>query len=319
MKKVYQKNVLILGGGGFLGVNLVKYLLRNQKYNITILDSFDPRFKSNENNLNDVRDKIELIRGDILDDALLKKVIIGKDIIFNLAAQTSHPISIKNPIFDIEINCIGALKVLCAVKDFNKNAVLVYASSSTMVGKSKKNFIDEEHSENPLDIYSANKGVAEKYHKIFANVYGVKTISLRFANLYGPFGKNDPSSGFLNYFLNLALNGRPITVFGDGNQLRNVMFVEDACDILLIASKHKNLFGGAYFAVHNEHKSVKEIAETVAKVFKSKVEFVPYPEIRKKMEVDHQKISGKLLHDLTGWKPNYSFLEGLKEIRNHYH
>src|SRR3989344_1560360 len=301
MKK-NKKNILILGGGGFLGVNFTRKLIREPNLNITVVDSFDPLFRSEEKNLKEIKNKITLVKGDIRDEDLLKKIIPGKDIIFNLAGQTSHPISLKNPVLDADINVSGALKVLLAVRNLNPKAVLVYAATSTAVGKAIREFIDEDHPERPLDIYSAHKGIAEKYHRIFANSYGLKTVSLRFANLYGPYGKEDAAFGFFNYFIHLAKNGMPLPVYGDGAQLRNAMFVEDACDILWLAAGKPELYGGAYFAVHGDHHSVREIAENIADVFGSKVEFIPYPEIRKNIEVDHQRISGKRLYALTGWK-----------------
>ena len=307
-----KKNILILGGGGFFGANFTRRLLSEPNLDITIVDSFDPLLKSDERNLDAVKDKITLIKGDIRDENLLKKIIPGKDIIFNLAGQTSHPVSLQNPALDADINVSGALKVLLAVRDLNPGAVLVYASTSTIMGKAKKDFIDEDHPENHLDIYSAHKGIAEKYHRIFANVYGLKTVSLRFANLYGPYGKGDAAFGFFNYFIHLAKNNKPITVYEDGNQLRNAMFVDDACDILRLAAEKPELYGGAYFAVHGDHHSVREIAENIAGVFGSKVEFIPYPKERKNIEVDHQRISGKRLYELTGWHPKYSLREGLK-------
>src|SRR3989338_4767064 len=311
MKK-NKKNILILGGGGFLGVNFTRRLLREPNLNITVVDSFDPLFRSEERNLEEVTDKITLIKGDIRDENLLKKVIPGKDIIFNMAGQTSHPISLQNPALDADINVSGALKVLLAVRDLNPSAVLVYTATSTAVGKAIREFIDEDHPERPLDIYSAHKGIAEKYHRIFANSYGLKTVSLRLANLYGPYGKGDAAFGFFNYFIHLAKNNQPITVYGEGGQLRNAMFVEDACDALWVAANSPKLYGESYFAVHNEHHSVREIAENITDVFGGSVIFVPYPKERKKIEVDHNRISGESFYKLTGWRPKYSLKEGLK-------
>ena len=117
-------------------------------------------------NLQDVWSQIRFIRGDIRNETLLAEVVQDQDVIFNCAAQTSHALSIQYPLLDAEINCLGSLKLLEAVRLLNKNAVVVYSSSSTVIGKALNEIADEDHPERPLEIYSANKGVAEKYYRI---------------------------------------------------------------------------------------------------------------------------------------------------------
>lgn len=309
---INDKKVLILGGAGFIGVNLIRHLLLVPGAKITVVDSLDPIFKSDKKHLEPFLDRIDFIVGDISDEVILNRVIPDQDIIFNLAGQTSHPYSLENPVLDAQINSIGVLKVLMAIKQLNSQTRVVFSSSSTLTGRSLRDIIDEDHPENPLDIYSAHKGVAEKYHKIFHNAFGLNTVCLRFANIFGPFGKGDPAFGFLNYFIDIARQKKPITVYGDGEQTRNVMFVDDVCDILLLAGSHPKLAGQVLFATHHDHYSVKEIAEAIAKVFDSRVEFVPWPAIRKKIDVDKVKFSAKRLYDLTGWRARHSLLDGLE-------
>lgn len=312
MQKQVKKNILILGGAGFLGANLVRRCLQEPGVNITVVDSLDQAFKSSLSSLEEVADKIKFIQGDIRDDKLLKEIIPNQDIIFNCAAQTSHPQSLKDAIFDTEINCIATLKVLTTIKDLNPEAVIVYPSTSTVVGKAKT-FIDENHFEKPLEIYSANKGVAEKYHQIFHTMHNIKTVVLRFGNLLGPFGKNHPDFGFINYFINQVAEGKRITIFGEGQQKRNPMFVDDATEIMWRAAHDQRLIGGVYFAAHNEHHSVRDIAFAIVKVFNGQdPEFIPWPDMRKLIEVDNVNISSVRLYLLTGWQPKFSLTEGLK-------
>jgi len=307
-----MKNILILGGAGFLGANLARRCLRESDVNVTVIDSLEPAMESTLDSLAEVKDKIKFIQGDMRDVELLKKEIPDKDIIFNCAAQTSHPKSLQDPVFDAEINCIGNLRVLNAVRDYNPQAVIVYPSSSSIIGKAVGDVIDESHGEKPLDIYSANKGVAEKYYRIYNKIYDLKTIVLRFANLFGPYGKKSPAFGFLNYFINLAVEKKPITIYGDGDQTRNVMYVDDAADIMWLAAQEPKLIGEAYFAVHHDHYSVKEIAETIADVFGGEIKSIPWPDVRKRIEIDKVKISGQRLFNLMNWKPKYSLREGLE-------
>ncbi|MCA9399398.1 MAG: NAD-dependent epimerase/dehydratase family protein, partial [Candidatus Omnitrophica bacterium] len=205
-------NILILGGAGFLGCNLVRRCLKDEGNTIRVVDALDPRLKSTTDNLAEVMGRIDFIQGSLCDRALMDKVVADADVIFNCAAQTSHPLSLSDPFFDVEMNCVGNLHLLESVKEKNRTAKVIYTSSSTIIGKALNEVVDETHGEAPLDIYSANKGVAEKYYRIYHTLYDMKTLSLRFANLYGPYGKGYPEFGFINYFIELARRNQDITI-----------------------------------------------------------------------------------------------------------
>jgi len=308
--------ILILGGAGFLGSNLVRRCLLDPDNEITVVDSLDERLKSSAENLSDVMDKIEFVQGDMRDQNLMEKHVAGVDVIFNCAGQTSHPLSLEDPFFDVEVNCKGNLTLLEAIKNVNKEAMVIYTSSSTVIGRAMGDTVDETHGEAPLDIYSANKGVAEKYYRIYNRVHDLKTLSLRFANLYGPYGKGFAEFGFINYFISLAERGKTITVYGDGMQNRNVMYVEDAADLLYECTKHPTIFGSVYFAVHREHYPVIEIAKTIVEVFKKgKIEQVEWPEVRKRIEIDNVIISAARLYYELQYEPKYDLREGLKRTK----
>lgn len=305
-------NILILGGAGFIGNNLTRKCLEKGKHRLTVVDFLDPRLKSSLDNLEDILPKIKFIKGDIRDKKLMTAVVKNQDAIINCAAQTSHLLSLKDPFFDVDINCRGTLTLLEAVKEINPKTKVVYLSSSTLIGKAVGEIIDEKHGEKPLDIYSANKGVAEKYHYIYHRVYGLKTLSLRFANIFGPYGKGFPEFGFINYFINLAHQNKEITIYGTGRQIRNIMYVEDACDLLYKSIFQDNIFGDTYFAVHREHYSILEIAKTITSVFKKgKIKKIPWPEVRKKIEIDDVFISGAKLFYKMKWEPRYNLRKGL--------
>lgn len=309
-------NILIIGGAGFLGNNLVRRCLQEPENNITVVDSLDPRLKSSVESFNDILSKIDFVKGDMTDAELMKKLVKDQDVIFNCAGQTSHPLSLEDPFFDVEVNCVGNLTVLEAVKEVNKDALVIYTSSSTVIGRAVGDVVDETHGESPLEIYSANKGVAEKYYRIYNKVHDLKTLSLRFANLYGPYGKGYPEFGFINYFISLAQQDKEITIYGDGMQNRNVMFVEDAADLLYECIKYPQIFGNVYFAVHREHYSVRKIAEEILSVFgKGKLKMVEWPDVRKRIEIDNVVISAaKLYYDIK-YEPQHNLRQGLERTK----
>ena len=308
--------ILILGGAGFFGANLVRRCLRDDKNRVTVVDSLEQRLKSSLESLQEVKPFITFIKGDIRDSALMERVVKDQDVIFNCAGQTSHPISLSDPLFDTEINCTGNLRVLEAVRKYNRSARIIYTSSSTVIGKAVGDIVTESHSESPLDIYSANKCAAEKYYYIYHKVYGIKTLSLRFANLYGPYGKGFPEFGFINYFIWLAANNQEISIFGEGNQTRNVMYVEDAADLVYHCVLNDRLYGNVYFAVHREHYPVIDIAREIVSVFGTgRLVKKRWPKVRKRIEIGDAVISGAKLYYETQWEPKFNLREGLTRTK----
>jgi UDP-glucose 4-epimerase len=308
--------ILIIGGAGFLGSNLVRFCLSKPDVQITVMDSLDPHLHATTSHLRPLWNKIRFVRGDIRDETLLAEIVQNQDVIFNLAAQTSHPLSIQFPLLDAEVNCNGNLKLLETVRLLNRNAIVVYTSTSTVIGKAEEPCVDEDHGEQPLEIYSANKGVAEKYYRIYHTLHDLKTVVIRFANLFGPYGKGYPEFGFVNYFLHLAMQNQTIEIFGDGKQLRNVMYVEDAADALWMAASDKKLYGKMFFATSDQHVSVREIAETIVRtVGRGKVSYIQWPEERRRIEVDHVQFSSARFHEMTGWKPVYNLETGLRKTK----
>ena len=308
--------ILIIGGAGFLGANLARRCLAEPGVEVTVMDSLDPHLRSTTRNLKEIWNDIDFVRGDMREEHLIAELVQDRDIIFNCAAQTSHPLSIQYPLLDADINCVGNLKLLEAIRLLNEQAIVVYTSSSTVVGKALAEVVDESHGEKPLEIYSANKGVAEKYYRIYHTLHDLRTVVLRFANLYGPYGKGYPEFGFINYFISQAWANEEIKIFGSGAQERNVMYVEDATEILWRAAQDERLVGESYFATSDEHLSVREIAERTVKILgRGSVTHTDWPDERRRIEVERAKFSAARLRAINGWTPQYDFNSGLERTR----
>ncbi len=310
-------NILIIGGAGFLGANLVRRCLAEPDVQITVMDSLEPHLHATTDNLRPVWSRIRFVRGDLRDETLLADIVQNKEIIFNCAAQTSHPLSIQYPLLDAEINCLGNLKLLESIRLLNKGARVIYVSSSTVIGKAVTEVVNEDHWERPLEIYSANKGVAEKYYRIYNTIHDLQTVVLRFANLYGPYGKGYPEFGFINYFIHLAHTGQEIRIFGPGSQSRNILHVNDATEILWKAAHEPRLTGESFFATGNEHLTVRQIADSIVSVFpRGTVSHTEWPDERKRMEIDHVTFSSERLRAIVDWKPAITFQEGLRQVKS---
>lgn len=309
--------ILVAGGAGFVGANLVRRCLGEPGAEVTVLDSLDSHFQSTTECLRDVWDRINFVQGDLRDDDLLADLVKHQETIFNCAGQTSHPRSLLNPVLDVELNCLASIKLLEAAREHNSNATLVFASSSTVVGKTDADAVDENQGERPLDIYSANKGAAEKYYQVYHSAHDLRTACIRLPNLYGPFGKVDSQFGFINYFISRAIAGDTLPIFGDGHQKRNVLYVEDAAEIMWCAATDERLSGSIYSAAGDEHLPVLSIAEAIVEVFgKGSIEHVEWPDDRRRMEIGDARISSERLRTITGWRPRHDLRSGLEKTRD---
>jgi UDP-glucose 4-epimerase len=311
--------ILITGGLGFIGSNLA-HKCTELGAKVSIYDCLDPHSGGNLYNMNDIKDSIEFCYHDILNFDRLSQHVIDKDIIFNCAASTSHPFSMREPWFDLDVNSRGVINLLEAIRRFNKNARFIHLGTSTQLGRLQYQPADENHPEFPTDIYSANKSVSEKYVLVYANAYQMRATVIRLSNVFGPRATiHSPEFTFNNYFVGLALQGKDITVFGDGGQKRNVIYVDDAVIAIIKTALANEINGQTLFAVGDEHYSVAQIAEaTVKYIGAGTVKFVKWPKDRKTVEVGDAIISNQKIKEVLNWSPQYDLKNGLLKTKEYY-
>jgi len=321
-----NKKVLVTGGLGFLGSNLaLKLSALGAK--VSLVDCCLPGHGGNPFNISDIRDGAEWINGDIRDESLMRNAFKGQEVVFNIAAQTSHTDSMKNPMLDADINIKGQLNLLNAFRETCPGARIVYCSSRAVYGSSDKKTNDENALPNPLDIYSTHKLAGEFFHKIYGNVFGLNACVLRVANGYGPRAQmKEPSFGILNWFMRLALDDREIKIFGDGMQVRDYAYVDDISGAFLAAGAAQDLKGEILNVGSGRGVPLIEIVRHIVRIAgKGKIVHVPWPEVNKKIDAgdfiaDVDKIKKRL-----GWSPQTSLEDGLKitigyyeKFRSHY-
>lgn len=314
-----NQKILILGGLGFVGSNLAQKCLELGA-EITVYDNLDPNSGGNMYNIAGFKNSLKLVFHDILNFDQLSEHVPGKDYVFNCAASTSHAFSMRSPWVNMDANVKGTLNLLEALRRFNPDARFIHIGTSTQLGPLKYQPADENHPEFPTDIYSANKSVSEKYVLIYAKAHGLNASVIRFANIFGPRACiNSSEFTFNNYFIGLALQNKNITVFGDGAQKRNVMYINDAIDSLIAASLAGNISGETFFAVGDEHFSVAEIARiTVETMGTGSVSFIPWPSERKSIEIGDAVIITQKLRKSTGWAPRHNMRDGLVLTKEYY-
>jgi len=319
IKSIKGKKLLIYGGLGFIGSNLAHRCLELGA-SVLIYDSLDPHSGGNLFNVDDIKKDIQLHFHDILDFDRLVHHIIGQDIIINCAASTSHPFSMREPSIDLDVNSRGVVNILDAIKRFNRDAKFVHLGTSIQLGRLIYQPADENHPEFPTDIYSANKSVSEKYVLIYSRAYNMRATVIRLSNVFGPRATiNSPEFTFNNYFVGLALQNKEITVYGDGKQKRNVIYIEDAVESIVEACLNDNGNGETYFAVGDEHYSVSQIAEATVKYIGSgAVIYIPWPMERKAIDVGDAVISNKKFKETFNWIPKYNLQSGLIKTKEYF-
>lgn len=223
--------VLVTGGAGFIGSNLVKRLINEGAHEVTIVDDFSTGFRENIRGLD-----VEILEGSILDRGLLRQAGHRADAIVHLAARPSVPLSIKEPQLTNEVNVNGTLNVLEVAQDFGSHVTI--ASSSAVYGDNPTLPLHESECPQPVSPYAVSKLAAEAYGLSYGETYGVPILALRFFNVYGPGqAAGHAYASVIPSFIDSAVNGRALEIHGDGEQTRDFVFVDDVTDVLACAAK----------------------------------------------------------------------------------
>lgn len=313
------KEVMITGGLGMIGSTLAHQLVRYQAH-VTIVDACIEPYGANMFNLHGIREQVEVSITDIRDREAIKFLVQGKDIIFNLAAQVSYNDSIDDPFLDADINYIGHLNVMESVRRYNPAVKVLYSGSRLQFGKVEQNPVSEDHPLNPKTPYAFNKTVAENMYRFYTEVYGIPTVAFRIANPYGVRCQMKHAKySIVNFFVRQAMEGKTITVFGDGEQMRDYIYVEDLTDAFLLAAASDAANGQAFNVGSGVGTKFKDMVHTVVEVVgRGEVTHVPWPENYLNVETgnyvtDISKISSRL-----GWQPSVSLKVGIEKTFAYY-
>jgi UDP-glucose 4-epimerase len=249
------------------------------------------------------------IEGDIRDKKLLNKILVGTDYIFHDAAQPGVRISVENPLKSHDVNATGTLCLLEAARDANIKKI-INASSSSVYGKVHYLPFDEQHPNTPVSPYGISKLMAEHYCRIFNELYGLKTVTLRYFTVYGPRMRPDLA---INIFTNKTLKNEPIEIFGDGEKTRDFTYIDDIIDANILAMYKGegiyNIGGGHYI-------SINELAKTIIRITGSS-STIKYTSAVKG-DADHTLANSEKANRELGWSPKVKVAEGLKKYIEWY-
>lgn len=311
--------VLVTGGLGFLGSNLACRLARDGAH-VTVMDSSVPGCGGNRFNLEPFSGQIRLIPDDIRAVESYADELKGTSLVLNLAGEISHINSMRDPLRDLDINTTAQLKFLLGLKNICPGVRIVYASTRQVYGMPQYLPINEGHPVNPIDFNGIHKFAAAVYHRLLTASGDLDATILRFTNIYGPrMALNIPEQGVLSHFVRHALRGEPIEIFGDGRQVRDPIFVDDAVDACLLAAAATHLRGVTLNAGGMETLSIGRLAEMVAaEGGHSRSVFRPFPEGHKAIDIGSFSTDNSMIEQSLGWKPRIPFAEGVRRTLAFY-
>ncbi|MGB9736930.1 MAG: NAD-dependent epimerase [Chloroflexus aggregans] len=318
--------VLITGGLGFIGSNLAHRLVELGAQ-ITLVDSLIPEYGGNLYNIAGIEDRVRVNIADVRDEYSMNYLVQGHDILFNLAGQTSHLDSMRNPYIDLDINCRAQLSILEACRKHNPRITVVYASTRQIYGKPDYLPVDERHLLHPVDVNGINKMAGEWYHILYNNVYGIRACALRLTNTYGPRMRvKDARQTFLGVWIRNVIEGKPIQVWGDGKQLRDFTYIDDCVDALLLAALHPAATGQIFNLGGLEVINLRDLAAlTVEVAGGGSFEIIPYPPDRKSIDIGDYYADDRRIRQMLGWQPRIDLRTGLartiafyREHHQHY-
>ena len=316
-----NKEVLVTGGLGMIG-SFAATEAAKLGANVTVLDNSLAEHGANVFNIHENHEcvnNIFVVNGDIRDYETLVDVIKGKDIIFHCAAHVSYTDSMKNPYIDLDINARGHLNMLEACRYNNTSAKIVFTSSRMRYGNVGSVPVSEDHPAAPLMIYGAHKLLGEKYNEIYHKNYGIEYVNLVVPNPYGPRQQMmHHKYGLVNWFIRVAMESGEISIFGDGEQVRDYIYVEDIANAILLSGIKEEAVATTMNLGNGGGTSLKTMVETVVRVVGTgSVKHVEWPEDYFNIE------TGDYVADISkaaalGYEPQVEFEEGVRRTFDYY-
>lgn len=309
------RRALVTGGLGFVGSNLAVRLAQLGA-EVTVVDACVPGCGASEANLDGVRSLVRVVRANIADTAEFEGEIERADIIFNLAGEISHSRSMEDPLRDLELNTVAQLKFLSAVCALRRGVRVVYAGTRQVYGPVADLPVAEDVPINPTDFNGVHKRAAELYHQMLTRMGRLDAVVLRLTNVYGPrLGLHAQGQGFLSVFLRRLLAGEDIRIFGDGGQLRDPIYSDDAVEAFLRAGMARELPHRIFNVGGPQTLSVLEIAEIMRDEIAPScaIALRPFPPEHLAFDIGSYSSDTRRIRRWLGWGPRTCFREGVRE------
>ncbi|ASJ09440.1 nucleoside-diphosphate sugar epimerase [Thermococcus siculi] len=300
-----NKLVVVTGGAGFIGSHIAWELVKDNE--VIIIDNL---YTGKEEN---VPPGAKLVRADIRDYEAIAELISHADYVFHEAAQVSVVESVQNPVFTEEVNVLGTLNILKAL--LQGHGKLIFASSAAVYGDNPNLPLKETERPKPLSPYGVTKWSAEEYLRVFHELYGLPVVALRYFNVFGPRQSANQYAGVISIFINRALKGEPLVIFGDGKQTRDFIYVKDVVRANILVAENRKANGRVFNVATGKQTSILELATKVIEITGSNGSILfdrPRPG-----DIRHSLADISEIRKL-GFEPEWSLEEGLKKTVEWY-
>jgi len=315
LRTITGKKVVVTGGLGFVGHNLVKKLVNEYQCDVTVVDDCS---NSSPAVLNEIKDRVKINIISILDDKNFFPLLDDAQYIFHLAC-IQIGLATSQPFLDLHVNGEGTLKILDYLQQNRSEKLerILYTSSASVYGSNTKLPLEEDDPKNVLSHYAASKLLGENYMNVYNVTFDLPVTIVRYSNVYG-YGQSprNPYCGVLGKFVHNALTGAALKVFGDGEQTRDYTFIEDALTATILAAVHPKGLGETYNIGTSVETSVNKLVDLIGAMgISSSVEYVPERDID---NIRRRVISVSKIQKELGWYPGYNINKGLDETIKWY-
>ena len=319
IKNYAEKRVLITGGLGMIGSSIARRLVELGAA-VTIADAKIEGFGANNFNIRKIKDEVKVYKADIRDKKAMTPLVESCDIIFNLAGQVSHNDSIADPFYDTELNYLGHMNILEIVKNVNRNIKLIYSGTRMQYGRVEKIPVSEDYPLRPLSPYALNKTAAENLYLFYNRLYGIPVVIFRITNPYGPGGQVKHNKyNMVNWFTRLALEKKEITIYGNGSQIRDYIYIEDLTEALVMAGIDPENDGEVFNLGSGSGITFREMAETIVSVAGSgSIVQVPWPDDYVNIETGDFVANIDKIKKAYSWAPRVPFRKGIELTCSHF-
>jgi len=309
---------LVTGGAGFIGSNLA-IALAGAGASVRVVDAMIPGYGGNLFNLDPVKESVSVDVADVRDADAMARAVRGVDIVFHLAGQMDHVLSLKDPFPDIDINIKGTTVLMEALKHHNPSARVVYTGTRGEYGPADSLPVSEDAPTNPRGLHEISNLAAAKIVEMYGHVYGIRGTTLRLSNIYGPRAQMRHSRyGVVNWFVRLALDGTTIPVFGDGKILRDFLYVDDCVEAILLAAGSDAALGQVLNVGGGEPTTFREVAGALGELTGTPWELAPFSAERKAQEPGDFYSDISKIRRVLGWQPKTPLVEGLERTLAYY-
>lgn len=313
-----NQQVVITGGLGFIGSNLARKLVELNA-DVVLVDSVDPQSGANYFNVHDIQGRVKIIEADIRSGEQIRALLPQAKFLFNLAGQTSHLSSMQDPLGDLEVNAVSQLKLIEACRQLNPGVRIVFAGTRQIYGRAKQLPVDEGQIPDPVDYNGVSKRAGEMYHIVGAQIYGLWTSVLRMTNVYGPRMRvKDDRQNFIGWWFRRLLEGETIDIYDEGKQFRDLNYVDDVVDALLLCALLPAAKGNIY-NLGAQPIRLRELARMMIEINGGgNLRQIPFPKERQRIDIgDYFGNFNKIMTNL-GWQPKVSLRDGIERTLAYY-